>query len=336
VRLSIVVVCFFEDLGPLLDELARQRADGDEVIVVDNAAQLGGTKGIREHPAVDRVLEAPRNEGFPQAVNLGAAAASGDALVLINPDAVPEPGCLSALREPPASWDAWMGVVTLPDGERVNTAGGRAHYLGFGWTGRFGEPVAGLPEEPYPTGFLSGACLAIRLPAWRELCGFPGHYFLYFDDVDLSHRLRLAGKAFGVVPAARVAHDYEFGKGVRKWRYLERNRWATILRTYPAPLLAVLAPALLLLEPFLLAYAAAGGWLGAKLRSYADLAAWLPRGRAERHAVQRSTVISATRFAEGLTAELDSPFLGAVGRSRLANALIRAYWRAARATLRRF
>ena len=51
------------------------------------------------------------------------------------------------------------------------------------------------------------------MDVWREMGGFPDHFFLYFDDVDLSHRLRLSGRDFGVVPAARVEHDYVFDKG---------------------------------------------------------------------------------------------------------------------------
>jgi len=74
---------------------------------------------------------------------------------------------------------------------------------------------------------------------WQQLGGFADDYFMYHEDVDLSLRLRLAGGRIGVIPDARVDHDYDFDKGPAKWRVLERNRWATLLRTYPAPLLAL-------------------------------------------------------------------------------------------------
>ena len=182
--------------------------------------------------------------GSRPAVNLGAREATRDVLLLLNPDAIPAPGCFEALRRPPAAYAAWMGVVTLPGGDRVNTAGGESHYLGFSWVGGLDEPVSELPGDPYHAGFISGACLAVRLDVWREMGGFPDHFFLYFDDVDLSHRLRLSGRDFGVVPAARVEHDYVFDKGNRKWRNLERNRWATVIRTYPSALLVLVLPAL--------------------------------------------------------------------------------------------
>ena len=83
----------------------------------------------------------------------------------------------------------------------------------------------------------------------------PEPFFLYQEDVDLSLRLRLAGGTIGIEPAARVDHDYEFAKGPAKWRYLERNRWAMILRTYPLALLLLLTPALLATEIALFAIA---------------------------------------------------------------------------------
>ncbi len=323
--LSIVVVCFRESPAPVLDELARQRRDGDEVIVVDNAAAIGGTPGL-DHPTVDRVLVSAGNVGFARAANAGAEVARGEAIVLLNPDAVPAAGCLEALRDPPAAWDAWMGVVTLADGGRINTAGGESHFLGFSWSGRLGEPVAELPRDPYPTGFLSGACLAIRREAWDAVGGLPGHFFMYCEDVDLSHRLRLAGRDFGVLPGARVAHNYVFDKGAYKWRRLERNRWAMVLRTYPRPLLALVLPALLACEPALLLVALRGGWGASKLRAWLDLLAWLPRMPAERRRVRALATVSPSAFAAGLTAGLDSELFGGPGRSRLVRSALAGYW----------
>ena len=333
-RLTIVVVCFGGEVTGLLDELARQRGAGDEVVVVDNLASAGGTRGVGGHPVVDRLLEPAFNVGYAVGVNLGAAEARGDALLLLNPDAVPQPGCLEALKAPPAGWQAWMGLVLLGDGEHVNTAGGVSHFLGFSWAGRCGEPASVVPTRPYACGFLSGACLAVRAETWRALGGFPEHYFMYHEDVDLSHRLRLAGASFGVVPGARVVHDYTFLKGGDKWRLLEANRWKTVLRTYPAGLLVPVAPLLLAAEAPVLAVAAAGGWLGPKLAAWADVLAWLPGAPGERRAIQATRAVDADVFASGLVARLDLPFLGRAGRSRTLAVLLDALGRAVRCSTR--
>jgi N-acetylglucosaminyl-diphospho-decaprenol L-rhamnosyltransferase len=281
------------------------------------------------------VIETGANLGFAAACNRGAAAATGELLCLLNPDAIPQPGWREAIERPlvdDAGWAAWQALVTADAGRTVNTRGGVVHFTGIAWAGGAGEPVesAGQPGESAvqaaEPGFVSGACLAIRRATYAEAGALPEDFFLYQEDVDLSLRLRLAGGTLGVEPAARVDHDYEFAKGADKWRYLERNRWATLLRTYPALLLALLAPALLATELALVAVAAAGGWLPQKLRAWGETLVALPRLLRERRDIQARRAVDAGEFARALTAELDSPFLGAVGRSRALGLVLRAYW----------
>ena len=128
-------------------------------------------------------------------------------------------------------------------------------------------------------------------------------------------------------PAAVVDHDYEFAKGASKWRYLERNRWSTLLRCYPGRLLLLLVPALLATELALLVAAAAGGWLPQKLTAAGETLRALPRLLRERRAVQATRTISCREFASWLTPDLDSPYLGRAGRSRPLRWALRAYWR---------
>ena len=146
--------------------------------------------------------------------------------------------------------------------------------------------------------------------------------------------MRLRGGVLGVEPAARVDHVYEFDKGKAKWRYLERNRWATVIRTYPSALLFLLMPALLATELALVPVAIAGGWLPQKLRAWGETLIWLPRLLVERRRIQRARTIGAGEFAAGLTAELDSPFLGRAGRSRVLGAVLGGYWKIVRRLVR--
>ena len=137
----------------------------------------------------------------------------------------------------------------------------------------------------------------------------------------------------GVERAALVDHDYEFEKGPAKWRYLERNRWATIIRTYPPALLLLVTPALWATELALVPVSIAGGWFGQKARAWLEVIGWLPRLLRERRAIQRERAIGAGEFARSLTPALDSPYLGRASRSRLLGGGLRLYWRVVLALL---
>ena len=299
---------------------------------MDNASADGTPGVVREAAPAARLIETGANLGFSAACNRGAEAASGELLVFLNPDAVAAEGFRDAIERPLAEgrgWGAWQALVTAEGGRVVNTRGGVVHFTGIAWAGGAGDQVTSeetrAAGEP---GFVSGACLAVPRERFERAGRFPEEFFLYHEDVDLSLRLRLAGQRLGVEPAARVDHDYEFGKGKEKWRRLERNRWATVLRTYPAALLALLVPGLLATELALLVIAAAGGWLGQKFLAWGDVLRALPRLWRERGAIQSERRIGAGEFARHLTPDLDSPYLGGAGRSRVLRALLRGYWSA--------
>lgn len=332
--LSVVIVAWNsrEQLARTLPALLPELDDGDELIVVDNDSPQQSADLVRELAPRAQVLEPGRNLGFAAACNAGAAAASGDLLLILNPDAAPQPGFGEAIRRPwldGRGWSAWQGLVADGTGTKINSADNPVHFTGIVWAGGHDRPLAEAPPAKEVVS-LSGACLAIPLETWNELEGFPAEYFLYHEDVDLALRLRLRGLRAGVEPAAVVAHDYEFSVNPDKWRWLERNRLAFLVRVYPGALLALLAPALLATELALLPVAAAGGWGRQKLRADLEFLRWLPRLLRERRRLQASRSVSAAQFASLLTPDLDSPFISPLARSFPARLLLRGYWRTIR------
>jgi GT2 family glycosyltransferase len=337
--LSVLIVAWNSraELARTLPALLPELSEGDELIVLDNDSGDGTPAAVAELAPRARVVRAGRNLGFAAGCNAGAAEASGELLVILNPDAAPLPGFGAAIRRPwlqGRGWVAWQALVADAGGTRINSAGNPLHFTGISWAGGHGRPVAEAPPAGPVTG-LSGACLAIPLATWREVGGFPAQYFLYHEDVDLSHRLRLRGGTLGIEPAAVVDHDYEFGAREHKWRWLERNRLAFLVRVYPAPLLILLAPALLATELALVAVALAGGWGGQKLAADLEALRWLPRLLRERREVQATRAVSVAEFAAGLSADLDSAFIADAAWSWPVRLALRTYWRAVRLLLGR-
>jgi N-acetylglucosaminyl-diphospho-decaprenol L-rhamnosyltransferase len=337
--LSVVIVTY-NSAGAIqrtLPALAGELREGDELIVVDNDSSDGTSERARELAPSAQVIESGANLGYGEGSNRGAAAASGDVVVFLNPDAMPQPGFRDAIVAPAengSGWAAWQGIVTAKEGTEINTSGGVAHFTGIAWAGAAGAPITSLPSLSPEPAFVSGACLAVPRAELERTGGYAGDFFLYHEDVDLSFRVRLAGGRLGVARDAVVDHEYDFDKGRAKWRYLERNRWATLIRTYPGSLLALLMPALIATDLALWPVAIAGGWGGQRLRALADTIRGLPRHLRERGEIQRTRTISAAQFAAHLSPGLDSAYLGAASRSRVLGAILGGYWRAVRALLR--
>lgn len=336
--LSVLIVAWEsrDDLEQTLPALLAELADGDELIVVDNKPGDGSAELVGELAPAARIVRMGRNLGFAGGVNAAAAVARGDLLVTLNPDAVPQPGFGEAIRRPwleGRGWAGWQALVAEAGATKVNSAGNPIHFTGIVWAGMHGRPLAEAPAAgPVPA--LSGACLAVPRETWRRLGGFPAEFFMYHEDVDLSVRLRLAGGTLGIEPGAVVDHAYEFGASAEKWLWLERNRLAFLVRTYPASLLLLLAPALLATELALLLVAASGGWGTQKLRANLQFVRWLPRLLHERRQIQSARTISAAEFASFLTPDLDSPLINPAVRSLPVRLLLRSYWRAVRLLLR--
>ena len=174
---------------------ARRRGRGGRQRVAD--ATIAAVRAADPHATV---VESPANLGFGGGCHLGARGPAAPLLLFLNPDAVPAAGCVAALRAAALdhpSWGAWQALVTLADGEHVNTAGNLVHWLGFGWAGGMGQRVADVDGSDREVGFASGAALVVRRDAWDAAAGFDERYFMYGEDLDLSLRLRLAGWAIG-------------------------------------------------------------------------------------------------------------------------------------------
>jgi N-acetylglucosaminyl-diphospho-decaprenol L-rhamnosyltransferase len=339
-RLAVVIVTYNSaaHVGETLRAVERQMRDDDELVVVDNASSDDTRSVVREATPRALVLEQRLNLGFAGWCNAGVAASSAPLVLLLNPDAEPALGCLDALRETAGQrrdWGAWQPLVTMNGGRAINTSGGVTHFLGLGWAGRCEEPVDTAPDQPAEIDFASGAALCMRREAWERVGAFDERYFMYGEDLDLGLRLWLSGYGVGIVPAARVRHDYAFAKGERKWFLLERNRWWTVLSDYPTRLLLLVMPALLATDVILLGVAARGGWLGAKLRAQAAVLRQMPQILERRRMVQARAAVDAASLAARLSADLDNPYLGGLARVPPVVVAQRAYWRLVLALLGR-
>lgn len=332
---AAAIVCYDSDARELreaIDSLLAQTRPPERILLLDNgpgaerAAQLDGYA-----PSL-RTIDCEGNRGYGGAVNLAARASDCEYLLCMNPDARAHRDCVERLVSAAAADPAIALVgaqVLLADGS-CNAGENPLHPTGISTSGRYGEPREHAP--PREVAAVSGACCLIRREALLSLGGFFEALFLYYEDVDLAWRARIAGRRVVYCPRAAVTHDYDFGRRERKWFLLERNRLSCVLCNYQARTLALLAPLLLLSELGLLVVAARGGWLRQKLASYRSLLALTRALRSQRRAVAASRLRGDSQLLALFEDRLDSALLPRAA-SRAANAVCVPYLRLARRLL---
>ncbi|MGH3744736.1 MAG: glycosyltransferase family 2 protein [Mycobacteriales bacterium] len=252
---------------------------GAPVLVVDNASTDGTAELLAgRYPSV-QVSTSPVNSGFAGGVALALDRLTTPFLVLLNNDAVVRPGWLAALLDGFAD-DAVAAVTSrllLPDG-RLNSAGGVLTRHGYGHDIGFGRPDGPAFDEAREVAYGCGAALALRTAAVREVGGVDPRYFLYYEDVDLSWRLRLAGHGIRYAPRAVAVHEHSASVGEFSLLHTyqtERNRLATLVTCATAGL----AVRMLLRYPLTtvsvgLRDSPAKAWQ--RVRAYVAVLGWLP------------------------------------------------------------
>ncbi|WP_258726389.1 glycosyltransferase family 2 protein [Cellulomonas sp. NS3] len=260
-----------------LDGLAGQHLDGvrAEVVVVDNASADGTADAVaRAHPEV-RLVRSAVNTGFAGGNNLVLDDVRSPYVVLLNNDAVPEPGFVAALvrglqqaprevaaltatvlladRFRPAGPDEHEPRVSGPSGEYVRDARGTTTLVnstgnvvrrdGFGVDRGWLEDASTHRPEREVFGFC-GAAAILRTSALRDVGTFDEDFFLYYEDTDLSWRLRLAGYRVEHCPDAVVRHRHAAStrEGSEVFRFHDgRNRLLMLLKdaTWPLALRAL-------------------------------------------------------------------------------------------------
>lgn len=202
------------------------------LLVVDNASTDGTAELLaRDFPAVS-VVRAPRNRGFAGGNNLGLKHVTTPVVALLNDDARPRPDWLANLTRTLMVDDSVAAVTAkillAEDGGRtVNNAGGVVWTDGYGGDRGLGDPDDGRWDEPEEVFAFCGAAVALRMAAVRATGGFDEDFFLYYEDTDLSWRLRARGWSIRYEPTAVVDHLHSATTDQRSAAftfYNDRNR----------------------------------------------------------------------------------------------------------------
>ena len=195
---SLAIPCFnaAATLEAVLDGVAALDRAADELLLIDDGSTDPSARLAGQRAGV-RVIAHETNRGLAAARNSALAAASGEVVVFLDADAIPDPDLLTRLT---AGYDdpTLVGV----GGQLIEV---RRGALADRWRSIFWRQTQGdapLAQAP----FVVGACCSLRRRAALAVGGFSAGFHTNGEDVELSVRLRRAGGRLAYDPQARAQH----------------------------------------------------------------------------------------------------------------------------------
>lgn len=226
-HLSILVVSYNTKkmtLECLASVFEQTRLTNFELIVWDNASSDGSPEAISEaYGSRVRFIKSDKNLGFATANNRAAEIATGDYLLLLNPDTIILDGAIDVLAtfaDQFPQCGIWGGRTLFKDGSlNSSSCWGRQTVWSlfcqatglsvlFKHTSVFNpEGMGGWNREGVrAVDIVSGCFFMIKSELWAALGGFREEFFMYGEEADLCLRAKKLGAAPRVTSDATIVH----------------------------------------------------------------------------------------------------------------------------------
>jgi GT2 family glycosyltransferase len=213
-----------------------------QVIVVDNGSIENPIDKINDKFPQVEVIRSEKNLGFSAGNNLGLKKAKGVLIFFVNNDTLFAENLIEELIKPFFEIKN-LGIVSpkviyyespnllqYAGSTDINPLTGRNKVIGQGQADN---------DSLFPSGvtfFAHGAAMIIRKNLLKKIGGFPDVYFLYYEELDYSIRLRRAGYKIYYNNNAVIYHRVSHSVGEEsplKVYYMTRNRILFMRRNFP-------------------------------------------------------------------------------------------------------
>ncbi len=233
-KLSIIIVNynvqhFLEQCLHSVYKAARNVSS--EIFVVDNNSVDGSVAMVKEKFPDVHLIENKKNTGFSFANNQAIRIATGEYILLLNPDTVVEEDTfekvIAFMNTHPDAGGLGVKMLDgkgnfLPESKRGLPTPSVAFYKIFGFSAlfpkskTFGKYHLGFldKDKTAEVEILSGAFMLMRKAVLDKVGLLDETFFMYGEDIDLSYRILLGGYKNYYFPETRIIH-YK-GESTRK------------------------------------------------------------------------------------------------------------------------
>lgn len=321
-RVSAVVVNY--NCGPMLLDCLQSLCAQDwpdlEILLVDNASKDGSLDAaVARFGSRLRVIKNAKNEGFARANNQAFAAATGEWVFLLNPDAIAEPDAITELMRF-AAGKPEIGMLAcrihrMQEPNVFDSAGLLLYPDGVCRPRAWQEKDLGQYDRAEEVLAPHGCACAYRKTMLADTGDFDEAYFCYLEDLDIAMRGQLGGWKCWYVPTSRILHHKSASAGnYSKFKayHVERNRIYNAIKLLPRFIL-LMSPLFSLNRYMMQGYAAAThsglssdfvkeyswfqlAWL--MFRAYTAAMWRLPRMLRARHRIMKNRKISKREWYE--------------------------------------
>lgn len=217
-KISVVIVMF--NSAETIKQCLMSIPTYCEVVLVD---QCSGDESIvvaEKYRPDARLIKAGANRGFGAGCNIGAANASGDVLIFLNPDAsFLSSDDAEALAKSVRSLNAFVGprIVDAEGTEQTRARNWSTIYSELGEAFLPGRLAVGRlrrdlseTDSVYklggPVPYIQGSCMAVSSQAFWQVGGFDERLFLYREEETLALSLKTIGVNAALDPNATICH----------------------------------------------------------------------------------------------------------------------------------
>jgi GT2 family glycosyltransferase len=218
-EVSIIIVNYksWKHLELCLEALAKIKEDkfSFEVLIVDNKSDDGKLKEFSTRYAEFKFIENSGNNGFANGCNTGALNSVGENLLFLNPDAIASQKAISLMLQKLKA-NLNFGIVSC---NQINDSGFYEDsdrifpelFTLFGFTRALYRNFARKTKEDEQLVFpnwVSGSVVFISREWFQKINGWNEDYWMYYEDVDLSKKVRDAGGEVALVKDAEIIHNH--------------------------------------------------------------------------------------------------------------------------------